>query len=175
MRRSLLVFLTMFSFLSSSQAGPVATGADAPQVTAMDSEGRSVDLATFYDEGPTLVYFYPKAGTPGCTAQACNLRDAFEDLTAAGLQVVGVSRDSVEAQARFRERHRLPFPLLADKDGRVVEAFGVPSMLGFASRQSFLIVDGKVVWRDLSASPRKQADEALAALRKAQRDSPGGA
>ena len=168
MKRWLLFLLAMFSFLSSSHAGPVETGADAPVATAPDSEGRTVDLATLYEAGPTLVYFYPKAGTPGCTTQACNLRDAFEDLTEAGLQVVGVSRDSVEAQARFRERNRLPFPLLADKDGRVVEAFGVPSVLGFASRQSFLIVDGKVVWRDLSASPRKQAAEALAALREAR-------
>lgn len=168
MKRGLFLLLAMFSFFSSSQAGPVETGAEAPVATAPDSEGRTVDLGALYERGPTLVYFYPKAGTPGCTAQACNLRDSFEELSESGLQVVGVSRDSVEAQARFQERNRLPFTLLADKQGRVVEAFGVPSVLGFASRQSFLVVDGKVVWRDLSASPRKQAAEALAALREAR-------
>ncbi len=124
-----------------------------------------MDLSAVYAAGPTLIYFFPKADTPGCTAQACNLRDSFESLSDSGLQVIGVSTDGVEAQAAFKEKYSLPFTLIADSDKKLVEAFGVPTRMGsFAARQSFLIVEGKIVWRDLSAKPKTQAEEALAAL-----------
>ena len=114
-------------------------------------------LADFYHDGFTLVYFYPKADTPGCTAQACSLRDDFADLQERGVRVIGVSADSPEAQLRFKEKYHLPFMLLADQDRAVAKAFGVPLMLGMTRRQSFLIKDGRIVWRDLSASTREQA------------------
>ena len=111
------------------------------------------------------MYFYPKADTGGCTAQGCSLRDAYADLTAQGVKVVGVSTDAVAAQKAFREKNRFPFPLLADTDKKVTAAFGVPTTLGFASRQAFLFKDGKLVWRDLKASTAQQAADVLAALK----------
>lgn len=138
---------------------------EAPAIKVVNSEGSELDLGEVYEAGPTLVYFYPKADTPGCTKQACNLRDSFEDLSDKGLQVIGVSTDGVKAQAAFKKKFSLPFTLVADHDKRLVEAFGVPLIMkGFASRQSFLIVDGMVAWRDLGASPKTQAADALAAL-----------
>ncbi len=161
-----LILLAMFG-LFSANADPLEPGADAPAPTVTISTGESLDLAELYAEGPVLVYFYPKADTPGCTAQACNLRDSFEDLTDAGLRVVGVSADGVEAQAAFKEKYSLPFVLVADKDRALQNGFGVPGKF-VPKRQSFLVVDGKVVWRDLSAKPKTQAAEALAALEAAR-------
>ena len=106
-RRIALLLLPMFGFLSSD-ASPLEIGASAPTITVTSSEGDSIDLAELYAKGPTLVYFYPKADTPGCTTQACNLRDSYETLTDSGIQVVGVSTDEVEAQAAFKEKYSLP-------------------------------------------------------------------
>jgi len=137
----------------------------APAVTVTLDDGSALDLSTLYAKGPLLVYFYPKSGTSGCTKQACNLRDNFEALTDKGLQVIGVSRDSVKSQTGFRDKQSLPFHLVADKDGVLGKVFGVPCSLGnFYSRQSFLIVEGKVVWIDRSAKPATQAQDALKAL-----------
>jgi peroxiredoxin Q/BCP len=143
---------------------PLEVGADAPNLTAIDQDGHSISLGDAYRKGFVLVYFYPKADTPGCTLQACSLRDDFETLTDRGVTVVGVSNDSPEAQKKFQEKFDLPFTLLADEDKKVIDAFGVPAKLGKAARQAFLIRDGKVVWRDLTASTKEQAADVLAAL-----------
>jgi peroxiredoxin Q/BCP len=145
---------------------PLEVGAAAPDAVSRDEQGNDVRLAQLYGDGFTLVYFYPKADTPGCTAQACSLRDGFEPLQARGVRIVGVSADSPEAQRRFKEKYRLPFLLLADPDRVVARAFGVPLMLGLTHRQSFLIQGGRIVWRDLSASTREQARDILNALEK---------
>lgn len=143
---------------------PAAVGDPAPVAAAPDQHGHPIDLAQLYLQGPVLVYFYPKADTPGCTAQACNLRDSFAELQAAGITIVGVSMDTVEAQKAFADKWELPFTLLADTDGAVTRAFGVPTNGRFAARQSFLLREGRVAWRDLSARPGRQAQDALAAL-----------
>ena len=140
----------------------------APKVEAVDQDGHAVKLEELYQKGFTLVYFYPKAGTPGCTAQACSLRDAYESLTHEGVKVVGVSTDKVGSQKKFQEKNRLPFTLLADPDGKVLKAFGVGSipLLGWASRQAFLIKDGNVVWHDAKASTSEQAADVLEAMKE---------
>ncbi len=151
--------------LSTTNANPVELGAMAPGVKAVNQEGKSVDLAEAYKKGPVVVYFYPKADTPGCTKQACSLRDAYARLTDLGVTVFGVSHDDVAAQKEFHKKYMLPFDLLADEKKEVSKAFGVPSnQLGMASRQAFLIKDGKIVWRDLKASTDKQADDVITAL-----------
>jgi peroxiredoxin Q/BCP len=160
------------SFLSSlfatASEGRKVEPYAAPQVEAVDQDGRPVKLADFYAKGLTLVYFYPKASTPGCTAQACSLRDAYEDLTRAGVQVIGVSTDGVAAQKKFAEKQKLPFTLLADPDGKVLKAFGVKTIpfIGFSTRQAFLIKDGKVVWRDEKAGTVEQAADVLRVIRE---------
>jgi peroxiredoxin Q/BCP len=145
-------------------AAELVVGDAAPRIEAVDEDGETVRLGDLYEGGYTLVYFYPKADTPGCTKQACSLRDAYERLTDRGVQVVGVSTDGVEAQKKFKQKHDLPFTLIADTDKRVLEAFGVPVRFGFAARQAFLIKDGTVVWRDTSASTGEQASDVLAAI-----------
>ncbi|MCE0498745.1 MAG: peroxiredoxin [Methylacidiphilales bacterium] len=149
-------------------------GDPAPDVATLDHAGNAVRLADFYGEGYTLVYFYPKADTFGCTIQACTLRDAFDELRIHGVRVVGVSTDRPEAQERFRGKYHLPFVLLADRERAVAKAFGVPIVLGMTRRQSFLIKDGKIVWRDLHASPRKQAADVLQVVEKLGNATPGG-
>jgi thioredoxin-dependent peroxiredoxin len=151
-----------------SQAAELELGAELPSVAAVDQDGRTIDLAEAGGKGWTLVYFYPKADTPGCTKQACSLRDAFASLSERGVRVFGVSSDDVAAQKAFQEKHKLPFTLLADSDRKVIEAFGVPTRLGFASRQAFLFRDGELVWRDLSASTSEQAADVLAAIEQSR-------
>lgn len=142
----------------------LTVGDDAPVVTARNQDGAEVNLADVYAKGTTLVYFYPKADTPGCTAQACSLRDAFPDFSGQGIEIVGVSGDTVEGQKKFAEKYRLPFPLLADVNSEVAKAFGVPAVMGIAKRQSFLVSGGKIVWIVKSAKTAEHADEVKAAL-----------
>jgi len=147
-------------------AEPITEGAAMPAVACLDQAGKDVKLAEAAAKGYTLVYFYPKADTPGCTKQACSLRDAYAKITDKGVKVFGVSMDSVEAQKAFAEKYKLPFTLLADKEGKVADAFGVPHVAGFAKRQAFLFFDGKLVWRDLSASTDQQAADVIAVIEK---------
>jgi peroxiredoxin Q/BCP len=158
----LVVFLAMFSF---AKADSLAVGADAPAITGTTETGETLAFADVYKKGFTLVYFFPKADTPGCTAQGCSLRDGYEELTKHGVTVIGVSTDNVEAQKAFKEKYRFPFTLIADHDKKVMHAFGQDGIM-FASRQAFLIdKHGKIVWRDLKASTKKQAEDVMAALK----------
>ena len=155
-------FLSLLSFaLLPAMAGgePLAEGAPAPDVTAVDQNGKTVKLKDLYAKGPTLVYFYPKADTPGCTKQACSLRDDWSALQAKGIQVVGVSGDKPDEQKAFVEKYKLPFTLLADHDFKVADAFGSPHR----ARNSFLIKDGKVVWTMVKASTATHAQDVLKA------------
>ncbi|OLL15651.1 thioredoxin-dependent thiol peroxidase [Actinomyces oris] len=105
----------------------LAAGDRAPEFALPDQNGRTVtlgDLCASTDKG-VIVYFYPKACTPGCTKEACDFRDSLEALEAAGYAVVGISPDPASAQAKFSNRHNLPFPLLSDTDHAVMEAWGV--------------------------------------------------
>jgi peroxiredoxin Q/BCP len=161
----LLIAMGIFSFLTSrASEGQRVDPYPAPKLEATDQDGRPVQLAEVYSKGITLVYFYPKAGTPGCTKQACSLRDAYEELTKRGVHVIGVSTDKVASQKKFQEKQRLPFTLLADPDGALLKAFDVGTFLGMASRQAFLIKDGKVIWHDKKASTSEQAADVIKVL-----------
>lgn len=164
--RKLLSAATSGIFAASAAAEPLADGAALPAVSQKNHQDEIVKLAETGATGYLLVYFYPKADTPGCTKQACSLRDSYAQLTDRGVKIYGVSKDSVKAQKAFREKYKLPFDLLADEDGAVLKAFGVPSTMGFAKRQAFLFKDGKLVWRDLAASTEQQAADVIAFLTK---------
>ena len=158
---------TLFSLLGltlCAKAAPLAVGAPAPDVSAVDQNGAPVVLKDVFAKGPTLVYFYPKADTPGCTKQACSLRDDWGALTAKGIQVLGVSGDKAESQKKFEEKYKLPFTLVADPEGKVAAGFGVPVIMGFAKRMSFLVKDGKVVWTMPAASTTEHAKDVLKAF-----------
>jgi peroxiredoxin Q/BCP len=160
-----------FTLFTTARAEPLEVGAQAPAVTGVTDTGAKLDLVDVYKKGYTLVYFFPKADTPGCTAEGCSLRDSFQDLSDKGVTVIGVSTDEVAAQQAFKEKYHFPFTLLADHDHTVINAFGVPvrdvpAAGSFAARQSFLInKDGKIVWRDLKASTKEQAADVLKALK----------
>ena len=166
MRLPVLLFIAMNIFTLFAHADPLPIGTVAPQITAIDQNGKTVVFGDVYKKGITLVYFYPKAETPGCTAEACSLRDAYESLQAKGLQILGVSKDTVEAQKKFQENRKLPFTLIADPDGKVAEAFHVPliPVIGVTQRQSFIIKDGSLVWSSLSAQTSGAAEEVQKAL-----------
>ncbi len=141
-------------------------GTKVPDVGASDQDGNDVRLRGF--AGRTLiVYFYPKADTPGCTAESQAFRDVKAELDAAGAQIVGVSRDDVAAQKKFAQKYELNFPLLADVTSAVCDAFGViveKNMYGKKSmgiqRSTFLIgPDGTIakVWPKVSVEGHDQA------------------
>jgi len=155
----------VFAVSSAQDNGKMKLGDPLPAVTAPDQDGKPVNLAEEGKTGYTLVYFYPKAMTPGCTAQACSLRDSYTELQQKGVKIFGVSLDSVETQKKFQVEDHLPFELLSDQDKRVTTAFGVPLILNsFATRQAYLFKDGKLLWLDTKASTDKQAQDLLAVL-----------
>jgi peroxiredoxin Q/BCP len=164
MKLTIVIFSAISLLGFTAKAEPLAVGSKAPIITAKDQDGDPINFGDVYSKGTTLVYFYPKAGTAGCTAQACSLRDSFADLSGEGLQILGVSEDTAESQKKFKEENKLPFPLIADSDGKVAEAFGVPTTMGLAKRQSFIIKDGKIAWSSLQAKTKEHAQEVQAAL-----------
>jgi thioredoxin-dependent peroxiredoxin len=152
--------------LTTSQADPIPEGGAAPGIKVIDQDGKEVVLADVYKKGLTLVYFYPKADTPGCTKQACSLRDAFTELTAKGVTVIGASTDKPADQKAFKDKFKLPFTLIADEKGDLAKAFGVSLMrLGMATRQCFLVnKEGKIIYRNTKAPTDQQAAEILQQL-----------
>ena len=99
-------------------------GQKVPEFTVNDQDGNPISLSD-YKGKKLIVFFYPKASTPGCTAEACNLRDNFVELQNSGFELLGVSADSEKRQANFKNKYEFPFPLLADEDKVVINAFGV--------------------------------------------------
>ena len=98
-------------------------GDKAPEILGKDEQGRDIRLSDY--KGRKLVlYFYPKDNTSGCTAEACSLRDHYSELQGRGYEVVGVSKDSAASHVKFKEKHQLPFPLIADVDKKLMEAMG---------------------------------------------------
>ena len=103
---------------------PLKAGSIAPKFTLLDQDGEQISLADFQGQ-KVLVYFYPKAMTPGCTVQACGLRDNMDELKKMGVEVLGISTDKPEKLSRFVEKEVLNFTLLSDEDHKVAEEFGV--------------------------------------------------
>ena len=144
-------------------------GAPAPTFTLLDDAGNTVDLAAL--RGQTVVlYFYPKDDTPGCTTQACGFRDRYAEVTDANAVVFGISPDSVASHAKFKKKFSLPFPLLADTDHAVCEAYGVwneKSMYGkkyMGVTRSHVVIgpDGTLVDVQIKVSPEDSVKRAIA-------------
>lgn len=109
-------------------------GDKVPDFSAVDQDGNTVKLSD-YEGKKLVVFFYPKASTPGCTAEACNLRDNYKALQEQGFELLGVSADSQKRQANFKNKYEFPFPLLADEDHTVINAFGVWGPKKFMGRE----------------------------------------
>lgn len=143
------------------------TGSTITDVEVTTDDGRRVRLSELAD-GPLVVFFYPKAFTGGCTAEACHFRDLGAEFADLGATRVGVSRDDADTQARFAGEHGLGFPLIADEDGAVAKAFGAKRPGGMWSKRQTFVVDGDLTLLAVIKSEtdmEKHADEALELLR----------
>ncbi len=130
-------------------------GDEAPEFQLADQDGRERRLSTLLGGKPLILYFYPADFTPGCTREACDLRDLHVQILASGLHVVGVSPQSPESHRQFREKYALPFMLLSDEDKTAIRAYGVDGPLGIGVRRATFLIDAK----------RRITDAVLADLR----------
>lgn len=128
-------------------------GEAVPNFTAKDEQGNTISLSDFKGK-KLVVFFYPKASTPGCTLEACNLRDNYKELQEQGYELLGVSADSAKKQSNFKNKYEFPFPLLADEEKTVIDAFGVWGPKKFMGREyegihrkTFIIDENGVVER----------------------------
>lgn len=143
----------------------LSPGDPAPPFSLPDQDGTTVSLSDFAGK-KLLIYFYPKADTPGCTKQSCSIRDARPEFSALGVATIGVSADDTGDQKAFDAKYRLGFPLLADTDHAMAEAYGVRRrLLGIIHRSSFLVgEDGRIAAAWYGISPSDTVPEALRAL-----------
>ncbi len=142
---------------------PLAVGTDAPAFTVKDTNGNTVSLSDF--AGKTVVlYFYPKDDTPGCTKQACSFRDAQSNYQGKDVVVLGVSADDEVSHQAFTQKYNLNFPLLADKDKTLINAYDVDGG-GYAKRVTYVIdPNGKITHVDANVNTTTHASDVLAAL-----------
>lgn len=152
----------------------VSEGEPAPDFTATTDAGERVSLSDFRGR-PVVLYFYPRDDTPGCTAQACGIRDTYAEFESAGAVVLGISPDDEAAHAKFRDKYALPFTLLADPEHEVAERYGTWGEKRYrgrtywgVSRTTFLVTaDGTVAKVMHDVNPDTHADDVLAALASA--------
>jgi len=157
----------MSAFAADAPSMPKA-GDKAPLVEGKDQDGKSWKLSDDVGKKIVLLYFYPKDDTPGCTTEACGFRDSIEALKSDNVEVIGVSFDSGASHQKFISKYKLNFPLIADTDGKIADAYGV-RMNGraMANRVSFLIgLDGKIVHVTNSGNPEKHLTEMKEAAAK---------
>ena len=145
---------------ASSDDKTLTIGDSVPKVVALDHDKNEFDFEANLSDKVSVVFFYPKAHTPGCTLQACSMRDSFSELNEKGIQVLGVSSDRPDSQKSFKDKHSLPYTLISDKIGAVAKAFGKSKW----SRQAYIFSEGKLIWKDTKGATSKQGDEAKAAL-----------
>ncbi|GAA5123260.1 peroxiredoxin [Haloechinothrix salitolerans] len=142
--------------------------------TAQDQHGTPRSLSEFLEKGPVVLFFYPAAMTPGCTAESCHFRDLATEFAEVGAQRIGISRDSVNTQAKFAQRYDFDYPLLSDPDGEIAARFGANRDLGplRTKRKTYVIgTDSRIV--DVIKSEFRMsvhADKALATLRALRTD-----
>lgn len=168
MKQFTLLLFVVFS-LGALASEQVQVGQPAPEFELSDQDGQLHSLEDYRDQWVVL-YFYPKDETPGCTTEACEFRDNIFAFKEANAQILGVSLDDVESHQKFAENHGLPFPLLADVDGRASDAYGVKTRkLGFqyAKRQTFVIdPEGKLAKHYEKVDPKLHSKQILADLKE---------
>ncbi len=147
----------------------IEEGDQAPDFALPSHDGKEISLADFRGKQAVVLYFYPKDGTPGCTKEACGFRDAYEDFVEAGAAVIGVSGDSADSHQSFAANNRLPFILLADSDGSLRKAFGVPKTLGLLPGRVTYVIDKQGVVRyvfNSQTQAERHVTEALKVVRE---------
>jgi len=160
---------SLFVSATRAAAAELKPGDPAPAFTARTDQDRTFDLQERKGKW-TVLYFYPKSGTPGCTKQACAFRDDMEAIRKLGAEVFGLSRDSVQSQRKFSLKHKLPFTLLADPEGKVINAYGTAGLLGYSKRWTFIVgPDLSIRWMRKDVDPVLDAQEVAGALRGFQK------
>jgi peroxiredoxin Q/BCP len=149
-------------------------GERAPDFALPDQDGKTRKLKDLLAGEALVLYFYPADFTPGCTREACDLRDLHTQILSAGLRVVGVSPQSVDSHRRFREEHSLPFTLLSDEDKQAIKAYGVDGPLGIGVRRATFLIDREgvildAVLADLRIDRHRLFVEKAIAARQAER------
>jgi peroxiredoxin Q/BCP len=154
-----------FLFSATAAHADVQVGQPAPPITAKTHEGADFDLNQRKGQW-TVLYFYPKAETPGCTKQACAFRDDIQKIRAQGAEVFGISSDTVADQAKFHQHHHLNFTLLADPDLKIIAAYGTKMpIVGMSKRWTFVIdPELKIRAIDKNVDPVKDADKVAATI-----------
>jgi peroxiredoxin Q/BCP len=180
-----ILFLSAVSLRADTPVASLRAGDKAPSFTAVDDRGKPWNSADYVGKQVVVVYFYPADLTRQCTQQACSFRDRQQQLKAAGITVVGVSGDSVNNHRLFKSLHTLNYPLLADPEGRVAKAFGVPIRAGgeitrivggrqkklkrgvTAHRWTFVIgLDGRIVSRNTDVRAESDGESVLNVVRQ---------
>lgn len=151
--------------MAEAMLAGIKEGDKAPDFKARTEDGKEVRLSDFLGKKNVVLYFYPKDDTPGCTKEACSFRDDFNKFSDRDTVILGVSVDSAESHNKFKEKFKLPFPLLVDEEKGLAKTYGALGEKGYASRVTFLIgKDGRIK----RAFPKVQVDghsaELLAAL-----------
>ncbi len=142
-------------------------GMKAPGFQATDQKGNPIKLADYLGKSNVVLYFYPKDGTPGCTAEACSLRDGYPAILATGAVVLGVSADDVGSHATFAQKYDLPFSILADPDGALINAYGVKMpLMKMASRITFIIDKQGIIRYKVDKVDAAKHDQQVLALLK---------
>jgi peroxiredoxin Q/BCP len=151
----------------------VKIGDRAPDFSLEDKDGRSVSLSQFLGVSDVVLFFYPKDNTLGCTREACSFRDSYENFKDLGAEVIGISSDSSSSHTEFASRHRLPFILLSDPNGRVKELYGVVRTFGLLPGRVTFVIDKEGVVRHIFSSQfrlQRHVDEAVRIVRSLNRD-----
>ena len=148
----------------------LAVGERAPDIALPDQDGREQRLSRLLNGKALILYFYPADFTPGCTKEACDIRDLHTQILSAGLRIVGVSPQAPESHRRFRDQHHLPFMLLSDVDKLAIKAFDVDGPLGIGVRRATFLIDSRqrivdAVLADLRISRHQEFVERAIAAR----------
>lgn len=148
--------------LVSVNAQALEVGAALPDLKGKNQEGKEVVIKAAAGDDFVVIFTYPKAMTPGCTAQACSVRDSFAELKKRKVTVFGLSTDSVENQKKFVAKHDLQYDLIADTDGAIAKKLGVPVQFGkFSARRALLFKGDKLIWRDDEGATKSQGEDLL--------------
>ncbi|HLT39630.1 MAG TPA: peroxiredoxin [Enhygromyxa sp.] len=139
-------------------------GQQAPEFETITHKGETISLAKLRGDKAVVLYFYPKDETPGCTAEACSFRDAYEDFTDAGAVVIGVSSDSLDKHRAFAAKHGLPFTLASDADGALRRTYGVNKSMGVLPGRVTYVIDPEGVVREVFSSQMRVKQHVATAL-----------
>jgi thioredoxin-dependent peroxiredoxin len=166
--KRLLIFLGVFMFGIGSAKAELKVGDPAPDFSAASSDGSQVHLKALTGKAPIVLYFYPKDDTPGCTKEACSIRDDFGAFRKLNATVFGVSYDTVESHKKFIEKYHLPFALLSDSDHAIAKAYGADGSFG-AKRMTYVIdKTGNIAWINPAVNPSTHSKELQDVLAKLQ-------